>query len=63
MYDKIHYKLKKKIKIKQQQQQKQEQKTLHSKNEDLGIQSHPLIAIVGETVTDFIFLGSNNHCR
>ena len=33
-------------------------KTQHSKNEDHGIQSHHFMANYGETVTDFIFLGS-----
>ena len=38
-------------------------KTQHSKNEDHGIQSHPFMANILETmdtVTDFIFLGSKN---
>ena len=44
-------------------------KTQNSKNEDHGIWSHHVMANSwgnngnSETVTDFIFLGSKNHCR
>ena len=41
-------------------------KTQHSKNKDHGIWSHHFMQIDGETVetmTDFIFLGLQNHCR
>ena len=41
-------------------------KTQHSKNEDHGIWSHHFMANRwgnNETMTDFIFLDSKNHCR